>query len=72
MRQQHQRFPKSQGEMNLGEPPSPPVPSPGSFSAGSTALIIFNEDFQVLPGNYPQEAYCRAGARTQHEQTRWQ
>lgn len=52
-----------------GGAPEPPVPSPGSFSAGSTALIIFNEDFQVLPGNYPQEAYCRAGARTQHEQT---
>lgn len=52
-----------------GGAPEPPVPSPGSFSAGSTALIIFNEDFQVLPGNYPQEAYCRAGVRTQHEQT---
>lgn len=26
MRQRHRRFPKSQGEMKLGEPPSPPCP----------------------------------------------
>lgn len=31
------------------------------FGASSAALITFNENSQVLPGNYPQEAYCQAG-----------
>lgn len=40
--------------------PSLPCPLlPGTFSAGSTALITFNENSQVLPGNYPQEAHCQ-------------
>lgn len=31
------------------------------FGASSATLITFNENSQVLPGNYPQEAYCQAG-----------
>lgn len=53
-----QRGDKVQGSLET------PVPS----RLGREALITFNENSQVLPGNYPQEAYCQAGARTQHKQ----
>ena len=47
----------------------PPCPlCPARFSSGSAALITFNENSQVLPGNYPRAAYCQARARTQHQQ----
>lgn len=52
-----------------GEPQDPRAHScPGRFSPSITALITFNENSQVLPGNYSQEAYCQARARTWHKQ----
>lgn len=50
-----------------GSQREPQASVPGSGS--SVALVIFNENFQVSPGNYPQEAYCQARARTRLEQT---
>lgn len=42
---------------------------PGRFSSSSVALFTFNENSQVLPGNYSQETYCQARVRTQHKQS---
>lgn len=57
------------GGRSRGEPQDPRAHScPGRFSPSITALITFNENSQVLPGNYPQEAYCQARARPWHKQ----